>query len=475
MSTSHVFDLSLSEVLRLLKNRQISPVELTRACLERIGTIDPLLNCFITLTPEIALAQAQKAEKELRKGEDPGLLAGVPMALKDLFNTSGILTTAGSIFFRQNIPSEDAAVVRKLKSAGSVLLGKLNMHEIALGITNVNPHYGACRNPWNPERITGGSSGGSAAALASGMCFGSLGTDTGGSIRIPSALCGTVGLKPTRGRVSLDGVIPLSWNMDHAGPMTRRVEDAALILQVIAGYDPDDPSSRATTTGDYRAGLRQGVRGWKIALAADDYFNQASNEVLDAVRAAGEIFSELGAVVESIEFPHAGQAFQANIKMLLSDAAAFHRERLEENPEGFGEDVLYRLRLGASQPVVDYSLARREQAILRRNFDRFFDTWDILLTPTTPITAPLIAGPDAVEQAPVLTRFTSPFNLTGLPALSIPCGFSRDGLPVGLQLVTRAWNEARLLQAGYAYEQATHWHEQLPQFTPGRKLKTSTG
>lgn len=462
MSEQNLVYLSLSQAAQLVKSRQISPVELTMACLERIETFDPWINSFITLTPEFALTQANQVERVLKNGDDPGPLAGIPVALKDIVQTQGVRTTAGSSFFMESGPTQDAAIVWKLKSAGAVVLGKLNMHEIALGITNVNPHFGTCRNPWNLRRVTGGSSGGSAAALAAGMCFGSLGTDTGGSIRIPSALCGTAGLKPTRGRVSLRGVMPLSWNMDHAGPMARGVEDVARLFQVIAGYDPDDPSSKPVPVSDCLENLRSEVRGWKIALACDDYFTLANEEVLSAVSAAGEVFAEMGARVEKIGFPHGDLAFQANIQMLLSDAAAFHHERLEENPAGFGEDVLHRLRLGAGKTAVEYSLARRQQTILEREFERFFDSWDILLTPTTPITAPPIDGPGAVEQAPVLTRFTSPFNLTGLPALSIPCGFDRAGLPIGLQMVTRDWDEARLLQAAYSYEQATAWHHKKP-------------
>lgn len=455
--------LTLSEASELIHRRQVSPLELTRACLERIEQLNPSLNCFITRTPELAMQQASRLEQALRNPEfSPGPLHGIPLALKDLFDTAGVTTTAGSTFFTENIPAQDAEVVLRLKQSGAVLLGKLNMHEIALGVTNVNPHYGPCRNPWNRARITGGSSGGSAAALAAGMCLGSLGSDSGGSIRIPASLCGIVGLKPTYGRVSLRGVIPLSWHTDHAGPLARTVLDAAILLNVISGYDPGDPASLPIPGEDFLATIREGVAGWRIALASDEYFQQVDPQVQAAVEAAARTFEVLGASIERVDFPEAHQAAQANALMVTSDAAAFHRERLQSHPQGFGADVLQRLRSGAAFTSTEYILARRTQAVLRRQFEQFFTDYDLLLTPTTPVAAPLIEGPDAVEQARLLTRFTAPFNLTGLPALSIPCGFTESSLPIGLQLVARPWAESNLLRAGQAYQQATEWHLRRP-------------
>jgi aspartyl-tRNA(Asn)/glutamyl-tRNA(Gln) amidotransferase subunit A len=336
------------------------------------------------------------------------------------------------------------------------------MHEIALGVTNVNPHYGACRNPWDTERMTGGSSGGSAAAVAAGLSMAALGSDTGGSIRIPSSLCGVVGLKPTFGRVSLRGVIPLSWNLDHAGPLARSVRDAAILFQVMAGYDPDDPGSIDLPVPNYLSELESGIRGWRVALVEDAYVAAADEAVLHAVRAAALVFEKLGAHVERVDFPEAHAAALANGGIATSDAAAFHRDRLESHPEGFGADVLQRLQTGAARTSSEYILLRHEQARIRRRYERFFEQYDIFLTPTTPVAAPFIEGPDAIEQARLLTRFTAPFNLTGLPALSVPCGFTPAGLPVGLQLVARPWGEAALLRAGQAYEQATEWHTRWP-------------
>jgi aspartyl-tRNA(Asn)/glutamyl-tRNA(Gln) amidotransferase subunit A len=440
-------------------------VRLVEAHLARIQALEPQLNCFITLTPELALQQARQAEQEIRAGAYRGPLHGIPLALKDLFETAGVRTTAGSSFFAENVPEHDAHVVERLRAAGAVLLGKTNLHEIALGVTNENPHFGATCNPWDLRAIPGGSSGGSAAALAAGLCLGALGTDTGGSIRIPAALCGVVGLKPTRGRVSLRGVIPLSWNLDHAGPMARSVRDVALLLGVLAGYDPDDPWSVDRPAEDTLADMEAGVQGWRVALAADEYFTDPAVvdiQVRQAVLQAARVFETLGAIVEEVAFPGARQAAQANGLMTPADGAAFHRERLQANPEGFGADVLARLRTGAAYTATEYSLARQTQAVLHHQFCQFFNTYDLLLTPTVPIPAPLRGSADAVARARLLTRFTAPFNLTGLPALSVPCGLTKEGLPVGLQLVARPWAEAQLLRAGWAFEDYQRKHGTAP-------------
>lgn len=454
--------LTITEAAELLEKRQISPVELAQAHLTRIQQVDPHLNCFITLTPESALQSARQAEAAIQKGDYLGPLHGVPVALKDLYETAGVRTTAGSKFFSGYVPEHDCAAWEKLQSAGAVNLGKLNLHEIALGVTNANPHFGDCHNPWALERSPGGSSGGSGAALAAGLCMGSLGSDTGGSVRIPASLCGVVGLKPTYGRVSLRGVIPLSWNLDHVGPMARGVRDVALLLQAIAGYDPGDPCSANLPVPDFVRHLDGDVRNWRIALASDRFFTRTDDEVLAAVQAAAGVFEEQGAHLSRVGFPGGYEAAKANGLMTPSDAAAFHRERLAEHPEDFGEDVRQRLLTGAAFTSTEYILARRTQTLLRRQFESFFDEYDVLLTPTTPIAAPPLHGPDAVEQARLLTRFTAPFNLTGLPALSLPCGFTAAGLPIGLQIIARPWAEAKVLNAALAYEQTTEWHRQKP-------------
>lgn len=462
MTPSDLTRLTLSEATDAIRQGQLSPLELTQAYLERIERLDGRLNSYLTRMEEAALARARQAETQIRGGQRLGPLHGIPLALKDLFETAGVRTTAGSKFFADYLPAADAAVVEKLYAAGAVVLGKTNLHEIALGLTTVNPHYGPCRNPWNLAHVVGGSSGGSGAALAARLCAGALGTDTGGSIRVPASLCGVVGLKPTRGRVSLRGVIPLSWNLDHAGPMARRVRDTALLLQAIVGYDPLDPYSADAPVDDYLDQIEAGVQGWRVALASGSYFEHTDSLVWQAFQAAGQVFTGLGALVEPAEPPGLYQAALANGQMTISDAAAFHAGRLLERPNDFGPDVLERLQAGQDLPLRDYILARRTQSLARRQFKDFFARYDLLLLPTTPVAAPPIEGPSAVALARLLTRYTAPFDLTGLPALSLPCGFTTDGLPVGLQIVGPAWGEARVLRAGQAYEQATQWHRTEP-------------
>jgi len=453
--------LSLSDARDLIASKKLRPRNLAEACVREIERLNPRLNAFIAASAD---------DRRLpRRSEEPALslpltnhLLGVPLAVKDLFDVAGIRTTAGSKFFTADLPVRDAFVIDRLRQAGVTIIGKTNLHEIALGVTNNNPHFGPCRNPWDPDRISGGSSGGSAVAVATGMALGALGTDTGGSIRIPAALCGVVGLKPTYGRVSLRGVIPLSRNLDHAGPITKTVKDAALLLQVLAKYDPQDPTCGNFMTGDYLGHLRDDLHGSKFAVAVGEYFDGCDPEISAAVREAGHIFKELGAEIVETELTWMGAAARANLTVTQADAAAFHRERLEEHPDWFGSDVRERLRLGAACTSGEYVLARQTQLETRRQVEQFFETYDVLLLPTTPVAAPLIEGQDALEQARRLTRFTAPFNLTGVPALSLPCGFTSSGLPIGLQIVSRHWAEARVLRAGHAYQQVTDWHGRRP-------------
>jgi aspartyl-tRNA(Asn)/glutamyl-tRNA(Gln) amidotransferase subunit A len=457
--------LTLTEAADLIARGRISPVELTQALLDRIARIDPRLNSFITVTAEQALVQARSAEAEIRRGVDRGPLHGIPLAVKDLFETEGVRTTAGSKHLAAYLPAADSTVVSRLNDAGAILLGKLNMHEWAMSATNINPHWKTCANPWDLTRISGGSSGGAGAALAAELCLGAISSDTAGSIRIPSSFCGVVGLKPTFGRVSLRGALPLSWNLDHAGPMARRVQDAALLLQMVAGYDPADPCSVAQAATD-DSGLRSGVRGWRVALALDGFSSAAKQpdpEVIAAVRAAAQVFEQLGAHVVEITLEGAQAATRSTLNMIVADAAAYHRERLAQQPEDFGADVLESLRRGAALPAVEYAQARRVQSSFRRQLELLFDDYDLLLTPTMPIAAPLVEEPEQDRSArPSLVSYTAPFNLAGLPALSLPCGFTSNHLPIGLQIVARPWAEALVLRAGYAYEQATDWHQRRP-------------
>jgi aspartyl-tRNA(Asn)/glutamyl-tRNA(Gln) amidotransferase subunit A len=457
--------LNLSVALQQLRLHEYSALELAEACLRQIVRLNPGFNAFITPLLESAVMTAMQADvlynnNSFSPAGSP--LLGIPLGIKDLIDMAGMPTTAGSKFFAKNLPSDDAPVVSRLRQSGAVFMGKTNLHEIALGVTGVNPHYGTVKNPWDASRISGGSSSGSAAAVSLGMCLAAVGTDTGGSIRIPASLCGVVGFKPTYGRVSSSGVIPLSWNLDHIGPLTRTVRDAALMLSVMAGYDPLDPASRNVPVEDYQLHLEDGVKGWRVALAQGDYVEAADTEVLTAVNQAAQVFMDLGAHVEKLDLSWLEQLALANSRMTQADAAAFHRERLMKSPGLFGVDVLQRLQTGSALSSSDYALARRTQAEDRRRFEIFFDEFDLLLLPTTPIPAPQIEDTGAIQAARQLTRLTSPFNLTGLPALSVPCGFSRAGLPVGLQIISKHWDEANILRAGYAYEQAAGWWRHHP-------------
>jgi aspartyl-tRNA(Asn)/glutamyl-tRNA(Gln) amidotransferase subunit A len=463
--------LTVTAAREKIRAGEISASDLAGACFRQIERLNPLINAFITVCEMDQMVQLEAdhprpARSAMDAVDNSTLvskrLVGIPVAVKDLYKTRGIRTTSGSKFFADYIPGEDAFVVQKLKEAGAVVTGKTNTHEIALGVTNINPHYGACKNPWDLSRISGGSSGGSAAAVAADMTLAALGTDTGGSIRIPASLCGVVGLKPTYGRVSLRGILPLSWSLDHAGPLTKSVEDAALIMQIIAGYDALDPVSVKTLPGDFSSHLKDGMEGRKVAMAVGDFISESDAEVLSAYRNAAVVFTNLGARVEEVDGSWLREAAFANGLMTTSDGAAFHRERLKEHPDWFGADVRQRLEIGAAYTSSEYALARRKQAKTRRICETLFESYDVLILPTTPIAAPLIEGDDALESARLLTRFTAPFNLTGLPALSIPCGFTKSGLPIGLQIVSRAWNEAGVLRAGYSYEQATDWHKVKP-------------
>jgi len=460
-AVSDVALLPLEAASALIHSRRASSVDLVRACLDRIARHDRELGAFITLTAESALGEAKRADADLANGVDRGPLHGIPVALKDLYDTAGVRTTAGSRIFADRVPEHDSAVVERLRAAGAVFLGKLNLHEWALGVTNQNPHFGPACNPWDTTRIPGGSSGGSAIAVASGFCYVSPGSDTGGSIRIPASLCGVAGLKPTYGRVSLRGVIPLAWTLDHSGPLARTVGDLALALSAIAGHDPLDPSSSETPSDDYAAGIEDGAKDVRVIVPTNHFFDDIDPEVDAAVRAAVAVLASLGASVTELALPRA-DLISAQRAILLTDAAAYHREHLRERAADIGADVLTRLRTGQTFTGTDYAQARRDQGELRREWLAVLREHDVILSPTTPIAAPPREGQDAVAAAQRLTANTAPFNLTGLPAVSIPCGFTQAGLPIGLQLAAGPWRERFLLRVARAYEHATPWHERQP-------------
>jgi aspartyl-tRNA(Asn)/glutamyl-tRNA(Gln) amidotransferase subunit A len=455
--------LPLQAASALIHSRRTSSVDLVRACLDRIARHDRELGAFITLTAESALAEAKRADADLANGVDRGPLHGIPIALKDLYDTAGVRTTGGSRIFADRVPERDSAVVEKLRAAGTVSLGKLNLHEWALGVTNQNPHFGPACNPWDVARIPGGSSGGSAIAVASGFCYFSPGSDTGGSIRIPASLCGVAGLKPTYGRVSLRGVIPLAWTLDHSGPLARTIGDLALALNAMAGHDPFDPSSADVASEDYAAGIEgdDGARNVRVIVPTNFFFDDVDPEVDVAVREAARVLASLGASVTEMALPRV-DLLAAQRAILLTDAAAYHREHLRERAADIGSDVLARLRTGQTFTGTDYAQARRDRDELRREWLAVLREHDLILSPTTLIPAPPRDGQDAVAAAQRLTTNTAPFNLTGLPAISIPCGFTRGGLPIGLQLAAGPWREGLLLRVARAYEHATPWHERLP-------------
>ena len=454
--------LTICEAGTAFRNGDLSPVELTQAVLASIERLNPVLNAYLTVTAQDALAQAEAAEAAFRRGEDHGALQGIPIGLKDLYDVAGVLTTAGSPILADNVAASDSAVAERLRSGGAVLLGKQNMHEWAFGVTTANPHFGVCHNPWNLERVPGGSSGGSGAALAAGLCLGAFGSDTGGSIRIPASLCGITGLKPTRGRVSLRGVIPLSWSLDHAGPMARTVSDVAILLQAVAGYDPADPISLDVPVDDYLGGLGDGLAGVRV-LVPDNYFFEVSDpEVARVVRAAIDDMGHLGATLVHVELPGVEALSGHNREITATDAYAYHAGHLRERPNDLSADVWGRMRTGIDETGAGYALARQQQRIWRRILEELLAGEAVLATPATPLAAIPIAGTDAVAAATRLTSLTSPFNLTGLPAISIPCGFTAEHLPVGLQLVGRPWGEATVLRSARAYQQATCWHLHRP-------------
>jgi aspartyl-tRNA(Asn)/glutamyl-tRNA(Gln) amidotransferase subunit A len=434
-----------------LRRREVSAVELTEAALARIAERNPLINAYITVTAEAARAAAQRADEELRAGTDRGPLHGIPVGVKDLFDVAGVPTTAGSPLFQGRVPSADATAVARLRAAGAVLTGKHNTHELAYGTTTINPHFGAARNPRNPARITGGSSGGSAAAVADGMCFGALGTDSGGSIRGPAALCGVVGLKPTYGRVPLTGVVPLSWSVDHAGPLARTVEDVALLLIAIAGHDPRDPASAVVPVPDFCADLERGVQGLRLGLLRAPQSERAEPEVRAAVEQAARRLADAGAEIVEVRAPLLEAADAISFTIMGAEAAAYHLARLRAQPERFGADVFERLVTGATLPAVDYIQAQRARTLLTAQVNAWFSQVDAVLLPAAERTAPEI-GPDATRQMRAYPSVRRPFNLTGHPAVSVPGGVDAHGLPIGLQIVGRYWDEATVLRVAAAWE-----------------------
>jgi aspartyl-tRNA(Asn)/glutamyl-tRNA(Gln) amidotransferase subunit A len=460
MMTQHLTTLTIAEAAILMQTRQLSPVELVEAHLAAIEAQDETLKSFITVTTDLARQQAQQAEQEIRAGNYRGPLHGIPLAHKDCFDSAGIPTTGGSILFKNHVPTRNAVALQKLEEAGAILLGKLNMHEWAMSVTTNNAYYGRCINPHNHARIPGGSSGGSGAAVAAGLCMGSLGTDAGGSVRLPAALCGVVGFKPTFGRISRRGVLPLSFSLDHVGPITRTVYDAALMYQATAGYNPNDPFSQKEAIDNSIEALINSsdtfLGGKKIGLALDGFNRDGKrpdNEVVAAVRATAQRLESAGAIVKEVELPYMDESARANFTMIVTEAAYLHGQLVADYPDGFTPDVYAAFERGRTTPGTDYARARQLQVEVTRQMDLFFEEYDLLLTPTCPVPAPIHnESPEAQKARMSLVAYTAPFNFTGNPALSIPCGKTSDGLPIGIQLVGARQDDVGVLVAGYLLE-----------------------
>lgn len=456
--------LTLAEAVKALGRGKLSATELTDACLARIAAIDPQLNSFITVTGDEARAAARELDRELARGRRRGPLHGIPLALKDNIDTAGIRTTAAAKGFADRIPTADAAVVERLKAAGAVLLGKLNMDECAYGVTSTSGAFGAVRNPWDTTRVAGGSSGGPAAAVAAGLCFGALGTDTGGSIRQPAAWCGLTGLKPTSGLVSARGLVPLSWSLDHVGPLARTAEDAALLLQAIAGYDPLDPASVDTArvdtpSVDYPRAATAGVRRLRLGVVRAPYFDELDPDVAAAVDAALRELTSITAGTRDVALPAV-----PNLALLFVEAAAALGPAVNAAPAGFSAGIRALVATGEKITATDYAKAKRELALVRHAVRAAFSEVDILVTPTTPdLPSPVDAGPAPARRGPPLSaRNTTPFNIYGLPTISVCCGFSRGGLPIGLQLAGPALADGTVLALARAWQQRTDWHRRRP-------------
>lgn len=465
-SESELAYFSIEQAGRLLRRGEISPVDLVEVSLKRIERWSPELNVFLTVLAENARRQAKVAEREIRRGRAKSPLHGIPVSLKDNFWTRGVRTTAGSTILGNWVPNADSDVAKSLAEAGAILLGKTNMHEFAYGITGENPHYGSSRNPWAPERISGGSSGGSVVAVALGMCAGSAGTDTGGSIRIPSALCGIVGLKPTYGLVSTAGVVPLGTTFDHCGPIARNVTDACILLEAIAGKYP-----RGAARPGWRTLRKTLPRRFRIGVPREFYFDRIEPDVRRSVEAAAKKFEVLGARVEEVSLPRLARAVEQATIVVVAEASAYHESQgyFPARAAEYGDDVRGHLEFGHKLLAVDYLRGMGACRDILGDFEAAFEDVDLILAPTAPISAPRVGetgvrvtGDRETSTRAELLRLTRPSNISGLPAISIPCGFTGEGLPVGLQLMGPRWGEARLLAIARAYEEATEWHTRRP-------------
>lgn len=465
--TKALHEMAVEEVAPLIETKQVSPVEVVRDVFRQVRKKNETLNVYLEITREEAMERAKIAEKEIMNGRYLGMYHGIPLSIKDNIYFKGRGATMGSKIHEFFVSDFDATVVRKLKQAGANFTGKVNMHEYAWGITTNNPHFGPCRNPWDTSRIPGGSSGGSGVAVAADMCMASLGTDTAGSIRIPASACGIVGLKPTHGLVSKYGCFPLSWSLDHIGPMTKTVRDAAGLLEILVGFDPLDPTSVHAPFVDYQKGLTGQLKNLVIGVDEDYFFHNIDPEIDNIVRRGIQQLEDAGAKVKPINVRSLRYAEYSEMITILSEAATIHQKNLKERPEDFGEDIKPLLALGQLPSAVDYLEAQQLRRKIKQEFAEAFQKVDVFISPTLPIVPPKI-GKEVIElngkETDIVTqmiRMTGPANLTGLPALSVPCGFA-DGLPVGMQLMGPAFSEALLLNVGYVFEKVSDMKNRKP-------------
>ena len=460
MASDELSFASIGELAAAYRRRDVSPVEATRAALARIERMDGRLNAYILVTADLALQRARVAETRFVRRESAHLLCGIPFSLKDIFDVEGLpMTCASGVLKDRYVSTTTATVAQRLLDTGAVLLGKNNMLEFAYGETH--PEFGPTRNPWNLDRSTAGSSTGSAASVSAGQAYFSIGTDTGGSIRLPASYCGVVGLKPTYGLVSRRGVAALSWTADHVGPLTRTAADAGIVLGTIAGHDPGDPTSVARSPDDYAQIMLRPVRGLRVGVVHRE-FDGVHPDVQRAALEAVETLKSLRMEVRDVEVPPLEQAVVALLTVLSVEAASYHRQWLAQHPEGYSQAVRDRLKMGALIPAVDYLQAMRYRRVFGDRLIRVFESVDVLVLPASPGPAHPFSEETPGRDFTPYVRRTGPFNLTGLPALSVPCGFSTDALPIGLEIVGRPFADGMVLQVAHAYQQVTEWHQRRP-------------
>ncbi|GIW06027.1 MAG: amidase [Dehalococcoidia bacterium] len=457
---------TIAEIGRAYRQGALSPVEVTESQLDRIAALNPTLHAYVTVLADQARTEARAAEAALAAGWDGSPLLGVPIGLKDLIDVAGVVTTAGSTFY-DVIAETDAPLVHRLRRAGAVILGKHQLFEFAGIGRHGTERHPVAKNPWALDRFPGGSSSGTGVAVAAGLCFAGIGSDTGGSIRMPAAYCGVVGLKPTYGLVPVAGSVPLAWSLDHLGPLTRSVEDAAIVLSALAGYEPADPWSAREAADDYLRHLDRGVRGLRIGLPQDLFFSdEVDPEVLEAVRAAGAVFEGLGADVIAMRLPEAADCMDVVMRLIRIESAAFHEPLIREKGDQYPERLRSSIEEGMAASAVDYLRLKRERQRLRAAILAAFDVVDLLLTPSVPTPAPPLEAmrrPEAIRRV----AWSAPHNIAGIPTVSVPCGFSSAGLPIGMNLAGRPFDDALVLRAAAAYERATTWHTYHPPLDEG--------